>query len=224
MFLCDFMGSIINLLSFIAAIVALVVSIIAIWLQCEGNKQLNKVEKNTHRIEESTAVLERIHRRLLFESEKIRLIDFPSRLVDFSKTNMASSFIGKMALFRSAIIHIFHRKSSIVEAHKEKNHIGSIKIKFEKEDTTPNSLPKMIYPENNKEQFPYFLVSFDKLVFTKLETNLISTFEQGEKCYLIAPIHSFTGVFINEIYWTLQSVKDKNKKIQITIGTKSVDK
>ena len=156
-----FIGHSIAILSFIAAIASLIISWKAHTLQKKSDKDLERIENNTQRlektqdkltsetekIENNTQELRKVQDKLVFETEKNRLISF----------SHDSELSGEdKRYFRSEIENIFYKEKYDL---RELNSNSIIEVLFIKQ---PNGLPKMVYPFNRSGDFPYFCIKVVK--------------------------------------------------------------
>ena len=159
------------MLSLIAAIIALYISVIALDLQKKTDKDLERIESNIERVESNIQKVEsniqkldntiqsisEIQNKLTFESEKNRLINFPNKKMKrFRSVNKE--------LFKCSINNIFYKKEAIIPIidQKTKQEDCSVKVRFIKKNKKPYALPKILYPKGKTEGFPYFKIYVSK--------------------------------------------------------------
>ena len=133
-------NSVIGVLSFISAIVALFVAYCAYKLQQKSNKDLNRIEDNINQMRQNVKQINKI----IFEIEKNRLASYWSK--EHEKVDQKDIH---------TIFYENQYRFNEVSPDKEYNPLGSFTVKFIKEQ---NGLPKMNYPFSRPGDFPYFCV------------------------------------------------------------------
>ena len=178
--------SVIEILSFIAAFVALFVACRAYRLQKKSDKDLNRIEGNMNRMEASIQQIDKI----LFEVEK----------------NHLASLLPEEE--RECINTIFYEKKyDFIETPPDKDGSqwsGGFTVKFIKES---NGLPKMNYPFSRTGDFPYFCVYVverdrDYKGKIQLKTYYYLSYSYADKAWYMAekyPIHKGFRVIFAEI-------------------------
>ena len=142
--------SIIGVISFISAIIALIVAWMAYQLQKKSDKDIQRIEKDIGRLEKSAQSISETQDKLAFETEKNRLINISENL------NVSGEDKSKL---KSGIMCIFYNEEYKLRFIKNDQSIdATCKIDFIKESMKEYALPKRFYPYDRKQDFPYCYV------------------------------------------------------------------
>ena len=128
-----FVTSGIGILSFISAVAAFFIACRAYKLQQKSDDDLNRVESNIDRMENSIKQIDKV----LFEIERNRL----------------ASYLPKED--QEDIHKIFYEDKYTFQERNDNDSLGSFIVRFIREK---NDLPKMNYPFSRTGDFPYFCV------------------------------------------------------------------
>lgn len=156
--------SIIGVISFISAIIALIVAWMAYQLQKKSDKDIQRIEKDIGRLENSAQSISEIQDKLAFETEKNRLMD-ATKDIAVSKENKKD--------IEDGIIHIFNNQMFIISIKDQSNREYHCVITFIRESNKPYALPKMYYPFNQIHSFPYFCIYVTKVYLFKTEPDSV---------------------------------------------------
>ena len=191
----DFLGidfswqDVVAILSFIASIFALLVALIALWLQNKSDKYLNRIENNIKRIDNSANQMEINIKKMDGQIDQV--------IFDVEKNRLASRLPKED---QSAIHKIFYENQyRFCEIKNDKSLEGWVTVRFIRES---NGLPKMAYLFERKGDFPYFCVkvikkSPDYKGDIQLNTYYYLSYVYGDKSWYMAdeghPIDSSTA-------------------------------
>ena len=199
--LCKTFTWIKNHLIGVISTISVVISLITFCLQIGGNALLKR--------------LEAVQRKISFETERNRLLEFPKLLIDFSKTNRPYSLV-EITLFRQNILAIFHNDGYLIEVHYNNSEKCFAKIKFIKEDNQSNSLPLMNKFGRSTRIFPYFLISIsntEKSILKNGTKKCVNKFKPDEAYYLVAPFNNQMTLIRNGDWLLKKTYSEKGIKV-----------